>query len=45
MANYQEATVKLTNAQLNKLKFSAKNKTRAKLRINKKIFEDEELPQ
>ena len=27
MANYQEARVKLTNTQLNKLKSAAKNKT------------------
>ena len=45
MENYQEARVKLTNTQLNKLKFSAKNKTGAKLRIYKKNFEDDELPQ
>ena len=44
MANYQEAIVKLTNTQLNKLKSAAKTKTVAILRINKKNFEDEELP-
>ena len=44
MANYQEATVKLTNTQLNKLKPAAKNKTGTILRLNKKNFEDEELP-
>ena len=44
MANYQETKVKLTNTQLNKLKFAAKNKTAKILRINKKNFEDEELP-
>ena len=44
MANYQEARVKLTNTQLNKLKSAAKNKTGTILRINKKSFEDEELP-
>ena len=43
MANYQEARVKLTNKQLNKLKSSAKNKTRTILRLNKKNFEDEEM--
>ena len=43
MANYQEARVKLTNTQLNKLKFAAKNKT-GTIRLNKKNFEDEELP-
>ena len=43
MANYQEARVKLTNTQLNKLKSAAKNKTGTILRLNKKNFEDEEL--
>ena len=36
MVNYQEARVKLTNTQLNKLKSAAKNKTEVKLRLNKK---------
>ena len=36
MANYQEARVKLTNTQLNKLKSTAKNKIEVILRINKK---------
>ena len=44
MANYQEVRVKLTNTQLNKLKSAAKNKTGTILRLNKKNFEDEELP-
>ena len=44
MAKYQEATVKLTNTQLNKLNSAAKNKTGTILRLNKKNFEDEELP-
>ena len=44
MVNYQEAKVKLTNKQLNKLKSAAKNKTGTILRLNKKNFEDEELP-
>ena len=43
MAHYQEAWVKLTNAQLNKLKFAAKYKRRRILRITKKNFQDEEL--
>ena len=34
MANYQEARVKLTNAQLNKLKSAAKNRAGTILRIN-----------
>ena len=36
--------VELTNTELNKLKSAAKNKTMAILRLNKKIFKDEELP-
>ena len=43
MANYQEAKVKLTNNQLNKLKSVAKSKTGTILRINEKYFQDEEL--
>ena len=44
MSHYQEARVKLTNAQLNKLKSTAKNKTGTTFRMNKKNFEDEEVP-
>ena len=44
MGNYQEVRVKLTNTKLNKLKSAAKNKTGTILRINKKNFQDEELP-
>ena len=44
MANYQEARVKLKNTQLNKFKSAAKYKTETILRINKKNFQDEELP-
>ena len=44
MLNSQEARVKLTNTQLSKLKSAAKNRTGAKWRLNKKNFEDEELP-
>ena len=40
MANHQEARVKLTNTQLNKLKSGAKNKTGTILRVNTKNFED-----
>ena len=43
MAIYQEAKVKLTNKQLNKLKFATKNKTETILRLNKKNFEDERI--
>ena len=39
MANYQEARVKLTNTQLNKLKSAAKNKTGTILRLNENNFE------
>ena len=42
MVNYQEAAVKLTNTQLNKLNTEAKNKTKTILRLNE--YEDEELP-
>ena len=44
MENYQEARVKLTYTQLNKLKSAAKNSTGTILRLNKKNFGDEELP-
>ena len=44
MTNYQDARIKLTNTQLNKLKSAAKNLTRTILRINKKNFEDEQFP-
>ena len=44
MANYEEARIKLTNTQRNKLKSEAKNKTGTTLRITKKNFQDEELP-
>ena len=42
MAKDQEARVKLTNTQLNKLKSAAKNKTGKLLRLSKKNFQDEE---
>ena len=42
MANYEEARVKPTNTQLNKLKSAAKNKTGKTLKLTKKNFEDEE---
>ena len=44
MAIYQEERVKLTNTQLNKLKSAAKSNIGTELRLNKKNFEDEELP-
>ena len=44
MTNCQEARVKLTNTQWNKLKSAAKSKTGTILRLNKKNFENEELP-
>ena len=37
MTNYQEARVKLTNTQLNKLKSAVKNKTGKKLKIKKTL--------
>ena len=43
MADYQEARIKLTNIQLNKLNSVAKNKTGTILRTNKNNFQDEEL--
>ena len=44
MACYQDAWVKLTNTQLNKLKSEPKKKTGKILRLNKKNFDDKELP-
>ena len=44
MGKYQEMRVKLTNTKLNKLKYAEKNKTRTILRLNKKNFQDEDLP-
>ena len=44
MANYKEGRFKLTNTKLSKVKSPAKNKAVAPLRLNKKIFENEELP-
>ena len=42
--NYQKARVKVTTTKLSKLKSAAKNNTETILRLNKKIFEDDELP-
>ena len=44
MAIYEEAKVKLRNAQLKKLKSAAKNKAGKTLRKAKKKIKDEELP-
>ena len=44
MANYRKAIVKLTNTRLKKLKSAARNKAGTILRINKKKFQDGELP-
>ena len=44
MTHYEEARIKLTNTQLNKLKSAAKNKAGTTLKIHKKNFQDEELP-
>ena len=38
MAKYQEATVKLPNTPLNKLRSAAKSKTRTIFKIDKKNF-------
>ena len=43
MENFQEARVKLTNTQLNKLKSAARNKTGIILTLNKKNYEKEKL--
>ena len=45
MGNYIEARSELTITQLSKLKSAAKNNTETISRLNKKDFEDEELPQ
>ena len=44
MENYQKATFKLTNTELNNLNSTAKNKTGTTLIITRKIFQDQELP-
>ena len=44
MKKFQKARVKLTNTKLNKLIYASKTKTETILRINKKIFQDEEFP-
>ena len=44
MTNYNEMWIKLTNTQLNKLKSAGKYKKGTILKLNKKNFEDEELP-
>ena len=44
MANFEEARVKLTNTQLNKLRYAAKNKIGTTLRITRENFLNEELP-
>ena len=44
MANFEDARVKSTNTELNRLESIAKYKTVTTLRINKEHFQDEELP-
>ena len=44
MASYQEPRVEPTNTQLNKLKSAENAKTETILRMNKKNFQDKELP-
>ena len=43
MANYQEVRVKLTNSQLNELKFAVKTKTGTILKLYRNKCEDEKL--
>ena len=45
MVNCQEARIKITNTQLNKLKSAAKHNTGTTLKITKENFQDEELHQ
>ena len=44
MGNHQEARIKLTNTKIKKIKSAAKNKIGTMLRLNKKNFENKELP-
>ena len=44
MVEYNELNVKLTDAQLKKLKTAVKNKTGAILRMNLKMFDGNDLP-
>ena len=44
MANYQAVRVKLTNTQLCKFKYAAKNNTESIFRVNRKNIKDKELP-
>ena len=44
MGNYQEARIKLTNTKIKKIKSAAKKKIGTMLRLNKKNFENKELP-
>ena len=43
MASYEEARVRLTNKQLNKLKSTAKNNIGTALKLTKKSFQYEDL--
>ena len=44
MIEYSKANVKLSDSQLNKLKFAVKNQTRKALRMNIKMFYGNNLP-
>ena len=44
MVNYEEVRAKLTNNELKKLDFAAKNKSGTRLRMIEKNFENKELP-
>ena len=44
MVQYKKVNVKLSDSQLNKLKSAAKNQTRVTLRMNIKMFSENNLP-
>ena len=44
MVQYKRVNVKLSDSQLNKLKSAAKNQTRVTLRMNIKMFSENNLP-
>ena len=44
MVQYSKVNVKLSDSQLNKLKFAAKNQTGVTLRMNIKTFSENNLP-
>ena len=44
MVQYSKINVKLSDSQLNKIKFAAKNQTGVTLRMNIKTFSENNLP-